>query len=79
MQARQASEDLSQRASSTDEFGRINPYQLALVRHAEQESAVFGLSLPATEEVYHRRTVAALIDEMSATKTPASTGLLKKA
>jgi hypothetical protein len=68
MQARQpAHEELTpfERASATDDSGRIDPIHLAMVRAAEEKAAVFGLSLPTAAEVRHNRTIAAMVDEMT--------------
>jgi hypothetical protein len=54
-----------ERAASLDDDGRINPWQLALVRVAEVKSQVYGTTLPSAEETYRNRVIAALIDQMT--------------
>jgi len=52
-------------AAAQDETGRINPVQLALVRVAEAKSTAYGSTMPTIAELWHNRTVAAIINEMS--------------
>jgi hypothetical protein len=54
-----------ERASAQDEFGQINPVALALVRMMNERDARSGESLPTAEEIWHNKTVAALIDNMT--------------
>jgi hypothetical protein len=56
-----------ERIAAQDESGRINPWQLALVKIAEERDAIYGTSSLSltTDEILHNRTVVALINEMT--------------
>jgi|SRR5215472_477611 len=54
-----------ERVAAQDESGRIDPWQLGLVRCAQERNAVFDTSLLTTGEILHNRTIVALINEMT--------------
>ena len=58
---------LFERVAAQDEWGQINPWQLALVQIGESNDAMFGSSslLPTADELLRKRTYIALINEMT--------------
>lgn len=54
-----------ERVAAQDESGRINPWQYALVKIAEERNEVYGTPLLTTAEILHNHTIVALINEMT--------------
>jgi len=54
-----------QRAAAEDESGEINPIRLGLARFTEKRSKMLGIQMPKPCEVWHCRTVSALLDELT--------------
>jgi hypothetical protein len=53
------------RAAAMDEFGQINPIQLALVRIGQERALQFGFAEPTADEIWRNRTVTAIINELT--------------
>lgn len=58
-----------ERALGMDEFGRIDQLLLALGRIGEEAYEVYGMPAPTDQELWHMRSVAALIEEMTVGQT----------
>jgi hypothetical protein len=54
-----------ERAIAQDESGRITPLGFVMARVQTQKAAMFNLTLPAADKLWRRRTVTALINEMT--------------
>jgi hypothetical protein len=68
VQARQPEpEELTsyERSIALDESGQINRILLGMARHATERAAMFDQALESADEVWHCRTVVALLDEMT--------------